>query len=461
MKTVSSISDFIGNYKREIGVSLSIICIAFILYANALGHGFIFSWDDFDYVLNNKDIRGFTLTNLKAVFTKYYVGNYAPVHLLSYMIDFQLWGLDPVGYHAANILLHAVNGILIYRLFIKLDMEHLPSFFGALIFVVHPVQVESVAWVTERKNILSVLFFLLALLCYIDYRQLVSGRFKNFVLSLVFIALGLMAKSAAVIFPAVLVVYDWCYVNEDRRLKLLNYVPFALLSLGTGILTLMSQDAKIGGGIRDFPGGTPVTTLWTMIPVLVTYIRELFSPLDLSPYYIIAIRKTLDNVVLSHIVALLVMGIVAAFMIKRWPRILFFFSIYLISLLPVMQIVPLITLKNDRYQYFPMIGAAGAAALIFSVLVKQSRRVRYATIAIAVAICISLSSVTYRQSLIWKDSITLWKFALEQNPENMLAWAMLAKGYTHLRNVSEAVRSLNNYNALKLKYGPLRGWEGM
>jgi hypothetical protein len=439
---------------------LLLFSVTVLLYASTLGHGFIYSWDDYDYVVNNRAIQGISFDHLRTIFTNFYVGNYAPLHLISYMLDYQIWGLDPAGYHLGNILLHAVNGLLIYRLFIKLELPALPALFGATLFVLHPVQVESVAWVAERKNVLSALFFLLALLSYIDYRQAIAGRVRNYSLSLGFLACALLTKSAAVIFPIIIVCYDYCYCAGTRRLKLADKVPFLLLTLAACILTIKSQDTSVGGGMRDYPGGTPLNTLWTMIPVVLSYLKDLVYPLDLSPYYMVPIRTSADGNIFSSAAVLLGLAGLGIMSVRRWPRMLLFICIYFIALLPVLQIVPILTLKNDRYLYFPMIGAAGAAAMLISALMQGSARLRKATVAAAVAACTLLGGATYFQSQIWENTITLWQFAVRRNPDNMLAWLMLAKGYTKLGNARDAMTALTNYNTLKSKYGPLRGWEG-
>jgi hypothetical protein len=258
----------------------------------------------------------------------------------------------------------------------------------------------------------------------------------------------------------VIICYDFYYRTELRRPKLMDKLPFILLTLAACILTIKSQDTNLEGGIRDYPGGTPLTTLWTMIPVFLTYLKDLVYPLDLSPYYMTTIRRTADATVLSSVAILLGLAGVGALSARRQPRILFFISVYILALLPVLQIVPLLTLKNDRYLYFPMIGAAGVAASLISALLQGSKRLRCAVVAVAVTACTALGSTTYYQAQQWKDSITLWHFAIRQDPDNMLAWLMLAKGYTNLGNGPGAVAAITVYNKLKSKYGPLRGWEG-
>jgi hypothetical protein len=456
-KAVSRYSD----KQWHAGAILTILVVTFLVYASTLGHGFILNWDDHEYVVRNQAIRGFSPANLKIIFSQYFVSNYAPLHLISYMLDYQFWGLNPVGYHFGNILLHALNGIMVYWLLTKLEISKLPALFGAALFVLHPVQVESVAWVAERKNVLSAFFFLLALITYIDHKQTVNGRMRNYVLSLIFLACALMSKSAAVIFPLVIICYDFCYCAKTRPLKFVNKLPFMLLALATSILAIMSHSADVGGGRMGFPGGTPLTTLWTMLPVFLSYLKDLIYPLYLSPYYIVPIRTSIDlNVILSAGILICLVGF-GVMSVNRFPRLFFFYSVYILSLLPVLQIVPLLTLKNDRYLYFSMIGAAGVAAIMISALMQGSTRLRNATVAVSVAICITLGGVTYYQSLIWKDATTLWRFAIKQNPDNMLAWLMLAKMYTNQGNTKDAMAALKVYMELKSKYGPLRGWEGI
>lgn len=439
----------------------ALLAVTFLVYAATLGHGFILNWDDYDYIVRNQAIQGFTPANFKVVFSKYFVGNYAPLHLVSYMLDYQFWGLNPAGYHFGNILLHALNGVLIYRLCIKLELPKIAALFGAALFVLHPVQVESVAWVSERKNVLSALFFLLALLSYIDFRKAVNGRLRNYILSLLFLACALLSKSAAVIFPLVIICYDYCFCVETRPLKLVDKVPFLLLALAAAVLAIMSHSADVGGGRMGFPGGTPLTTLWTMIPVFLGYLIDLVYPLELSPYYMVPIRQSLDPGVIVSAAILLCLAMLGVMSVKRWPRLFFFFAVYIVSLLPVLQIIPLLTLKNDRYLYFPMIGVAGGAAMLISILMQRTPRLRRTVVVAAVVICTALGGVTYYQSRIWKDTETLWRVAILRNPDNMLAWLMLAKAYTYQGNVKAAMSALSVYQELKSKFGPLRGWEGI
>jgi len=201
----------------------------FAVYGRILGHDFLSNWDDNRYVLENVDIQGFGWDRIKAVFTSYYVGNYAPVHLLSYMLDYALWGLWPGGYLLINILLHTVNGLLLYRLFLQLVSGRIGAFFGAAFFLLHPVQVESVAWVSQRKNVLAMFFFLVAWELYRSYRdsrgRRAGGRYAA---SLVALLLALLAKSVTVIFLPLMVLFDRCYPSTSRRFSIGDKIPYLL-----------------------------------------------------------------------------------------------------------------------------------------------------------------------------------------------------------------------------------------
>lgn len=137
--------------------SILLSAVILVLYFKTTGHDFLLSWDDGDYIITNVDIRGITLQHLKNIFSHIYLANYAPVHMLSYMLDYSIWGLNPAAFKATNVLLHTGCTLLFYRLLIKFGLTPLQSLIAALIFAVHPVQVESVAWAAQRKNPLSLL----------------------------------------------------------------------------------------------------------------------------------------------------------------------------------------------------------------------------------------------------------------------------------------------------------------
>ena len=391
------------------------------VYGRMLGHEFLLNWDDGTYLTDNPDIRGLTLDHLRNAFTRFYIGNYAPLHILSYMVDYTFWGLNPAGYALTNLLLHAANGILFYLLLFRLTGERLWAFLAAALFLVHPVQVESVAWLSQRKNVLAMLFLLLSFLAYVRWREVgETPRRGYYLLALLAFAAALLAKTAVVFLPAVLLLYDgwWCRRRLSRK-ELLAVAPFALLAIGAAALAVVSQGES--GGKAGHLGGHPLFTFLNMLPVLARYLIMLAWPTRLNIIYNTPIRLAVDReVVLSaFLLVLLVAGMV---LLARRRRDLFFWAaFFILALLPVANIIPQITLMNDRYLYFPLLG--GAAFLVFGPLAALQRSLlRYPRIfRLLVAIFLGfLAIVAGRRVGVWHDSVTLWQDALSTLPEG--AW---------------------------------------
>ena len=156
--------------------TIILLAVTLAVYLRTLGHDFQLFWDDEKYVTANDTIKGFTLENLKGAFTTFTTGNYAPVQTISYMFDYQLWGMKAAGFFLTNIVLHVCNGILFYALLIRVGLGRLGAFFAAFVFLLHPVQVETVAWISERKNLLAMFFYLAAFVCYLSYKRKGWGK---------------------------------------------------------------------------------------------------------------------------------------------------------------------------------------------------------------------------------------------------------------------------------------------
>ncbi len=276
-----------------------LMAVTLAIFFPALKHEFLVNWDDQQYVTQNPSIMGLTLENVKTAFTRNFSGNYAPIHLLSYMVDYEIWGLKPSGFIFTNILLHAINGALLYLLIVKMSGESIPAFFASLLFLLHPVQVESVVWVSQRKTLLAMTFFLIAMLWYVEYKkdkQASPWRSKVFYgLSLIALVLASLSKSVVVIYPLVVLLYDICF-DEKRNLSslLIDKIPFVAVSVFTANLAIGTHNAQTVGGVTTYHGGTLYTTLLTMMPVLASYLRLVFWPSNLSAFYDPPVRTTID-----------------------------------------------------------------------------------------------------------------------------------------------------------------------
>lgn len=428
---------------------LLLVIAAFVLYGQILGHDFLSNWDDNKYVLENPDIRGFSWFHVKTVFTKYYSGNYAPIQMLSYILDYAQWGFWPGGYLLTNLLIHVLNGLLIYRLFLGLSGDRLAAFWGAAVFLLHPVQVESVAWISQRKNLLAMFFFLLAWEYYRAYRNNGSGRGQFYYLvSLAALLLALLSKSVAVIFPLVLIAFDHCYLSTSNRPRFLDKVPYLLMTLVVAAVAMHSQtpdytEIGAGGGRAGYHGGSIMTTFMTMLPVFCRYLGMIIWPIGLSSYYSPPIHSSPDIYVV--LAALLLAGLlISCYRLYLYDRRAGFWPmLFIIGLLPVSQIVPLVTLMNDRYLYFPMIGVA---ALVSYSTVTINQKVLHRSLSIQVTMIILLcffSSISFVRIPLWKDARTLWADAAQKSPDVALVWEGLGEAcqYTAIPDFPRAIKA--------------------
>lgn len=409
-----------------------LLVITIVIYIRILGHDFQLFWDDEKYVLANQMVKGLTLENLKSLFTRNYLGNYAPLHLLSYMLDHMLWGLKPAGYFLTNIILHACNGLLLYMILIRLDFGRLWAFFSAAFFLVHPVQVETVAWVSERKNLLAMFFYLCAFAAYIRYRSRGwNGGKKAYLASFVCFFCALLSKSVAVIFPLHLLLYELCYVDKAKRSRWnAATIPFFCAAAVMAWVTIQSQlpgDLPgVGGGRTGYHGGSLYATFLTMLTVLTQYARMLVWPTGLSAIYDPPVRTGIDGAVLlgGAILAFLVMVGIAFYRRKR--RLLFWYGLCFIGLLPVSQIIPIVTLMNDRYLYFPMLGVSACFGSLACWAETHSGARRALTLLPAGVIIAALSLLSFSRAGVWKNDLTLWTDAARKTPTHYVAlygWA--------------------------------------
>jgi protein O-mannosyl-transferase len=431
---------------RRLWPELLLVLAVVAVYGRILGHDFIFNWDDNRYVFDNPAIKGLSWPHLRQVFTSCYVGNYAPVQMLSYMLDHVLWGLRPGGYLLSNILLHALNGIVFYRLLLRLHADRCLALYAALIFLLHPVQVESVAWVSQRKNLLAMFFFLLAWTGYCGFRSAEKGKGGgSYAASLAAFVSALLAKSAAVILPPLLLLYDLCFPMGERRLRLRDKVPYLAAAAIVGLLAIYTQSTDFGGGRAPFHGGTPLATFYSMLPVFCRYLTMLVWPFSLSAVYAPPLHKTLDPLVIG---AALLLALLSWLLWRLWQRdrrLGFWGIFFFVALLPVAQIVPLVTMMNDRYLYFPMLGAAVLAGAGASRL--RSRWGALSSWVLGVPLLL-LALLSCQRAGVWHDAQTLWRDAVAKSPTASHAWSSLAEVHFRLLQVPEAVQAYEHSLAL-------------
>ncbi len=433
------------SWKEQGAPFILLLFAAFAVFGLSMNHDFLLNWDDPAYVTKNESIKAITWPNIKTAFSTFYVGNYAPLHIISYMFDFSVWGGRPAGFIFSNILCHWANSVLVYLLLCRFSLGRIAALAAALLFLVHPVQVESVVWISQRKNVLSMFFYLVSLTMYIRYKELPDkGGRATYVISLVAFLAALLTKSVVVILPLILLLYDFCLSKERLTSRvLLDKIPYLLVAIGSGYLAMLSQSAEYGGGGRTgYPGGDPFTTFLTMLPVFTGYVQMVFWPAKLSAVYAPEIKTFMDWEVVraGFLLSALPAGAILAF---RQNRHLFFWIMAIpTALLPVAQIVPLVTLMNDRYLYFPMLGVAACFGfLVNKIQSSATRSWRTPAIALLLILLAVYAIAAVNRSHVWQNSTALWQDATVKQPASAVAWLMLGEIYEKGGRYADAIAS--------------------
>ncbi len=406
-------------------IPLIILVAALAAYLPGIGGNFLINWDDNKYIVENAAAHGFSIANLKSAFTNIYVGNYAPLHIVSYMADYAVWGLKPQGYRLVNILLHAANGTLLYHLLRKMTWRKIPALLAALFFVLHPVQVESVTWISQRKTVLAMFFSLASFLLYIRAADSCRSGYLRFIPSLVTLVLALLTKPVAVFLPPLYLAYEVIMKkNRDWPDLIRKISPFLLLSFAFCLLTMTTQHE----GRTGWHGGTPMATFCTMLPIFMHYLGMLIFPASLSALYDTPIHHSLfEPVVAGSLFALMAILGGAVILSRRRPDGLFWFWFAILAFIPVSQIVPLTTLMNDRYLYFPLAGVSALVFGILSPLINSGEPRGRMVICISVVVLVLLAIASGRRTLVWKDELSLWTDSVQKAPGNRFARQGLAE----------------------------------
>ena len=422
---------------------LALIAVTFVIYSGVLSHDFVNTWDDDVYVTANEAVRGFSLSHLRAAFTQIYSGNYAPVQIVSYMLDYTFWGYRAGGFLLSNVVYHAINGILFYWLLIRIQKTQALALVAALLFLCHPVQVESVAWVSQRKNLLAMLFFLISFHCYLGYHERKGGKgWPHYGYALLFFMVSLLAKAITVIMAPIVVLYEQCFNNGNSwRRKILPAIPFFAAAVAMSLVTFVSQTP----GRAPYFGGNPLSTVYTMLPIFVRYLRMVVWPSDLCASYTLPVRSVPDLPVLLSALFFLLLGTGSIYLYHRRRDLFFWFLVFFIGLAPVSQVIPIMTLINDRYLYFPMLGASVllAEALLIAYGIAAGR-VRILTIAGVCAVVVAMSYLTFKQAAVWENSITLWSDVTGKYPGDTDAWNALGDSYLENGDRKSALSAYKN-----------------
>lgn len=422
---------------------LSVLTI--LAYSQLVYCGFI-SYDDSVYVIDNDFIKqGFNLDSIRWALTTRTDGNWFPLTWLSYMLDIAIAGSEPRVFHVSNLVYHLLSTCLLFVALYLMTGRSTRSAVVAALFALHPLHVESVAWVSERKDLLSAFFLMLTLIAYLKYVQ--KRTILTYVITLILFACGLMSKPMLVSLPLLLLLLDYWPLNRINTFSFKSFgkivaekIPFVVFSLASSVITYIVQKQK---AVVSFDESPLVSNLSNAAVSYVLYIYKTFVPIKLAVFYPFQSNISIFKIVAATM-ALLVVSICVIRFRKEKPYLLVGWFWYIISLIPVIGIIRVGKQSMaDRYSYIPLIG-------IFILLVwgaseskyiqKISDKIKGTFVALVFTVLIAL---TWNQVSYWKSSISLFSHALAVTSDNWVALGTLGYDYFKLNEMDRAYYLLN------------------
>jgi len=382
------------------------VCVTLVVYFKFLFFGHI-SWDDPEMVFKNNMVKEF---DLKGLFSNHFVGNYLPITMLVHSLAWFLFENNDGGHHVLTILFHLLNGILVYQLGKRLFKNEVVATIGALVFLLHPLQVESVAWISELKNVLSGTFYLAGMLSYVCFKE--GGKKKNYVFSFLFFVLGCLSKSSVVIFPLSLICVDLILDQKIVSKFLWNKIPFLVLSVLFGIINIKTQTADLFiNHAHEFPYYQRFGFAGF---ALLKYFLLFLLPLNLSVIYPYPEIKS-QVFVVGFCVLFTLAGLIIFFAARKKINMLALLLFILINLILVLQLLPFgEVLYADRYLYIAIIGLGWILGIVFS-------KIRVNTNILSCVLLLFLSIFTFARTAAWKSAIVLYEDILKKYPTQFIA----------------------------------------
>jgi tetratricopeptide (TPR) repeat protein len=437
--------------RQSLFVSLTVCCGLLVAIAIVFGQTLRFDFVNFDdktYVYQNAQVRkGLSWHGFAWAFSHFSQCNWHPLTWLSHMADYERYQLWPGGHHLTSVLLHVATVLLLYIVLLRMTARRWPSAGVAALFAIHPLHVESVAWVAERKDVLSALFFMLTLAAYVSYVRRAFSVARYLAVVLCF-GLGLLAKPMLVTLPFVLLLLDyWPLRRADStsfRLILLEKVPLLVMAAASSIVTWFAQRGAIKS-IDHYPLQERVANA---IVSYGGYLMRFVWPTDLTVQY-----PYVNNLPMWQIAAaLLLLAVISAAAIawrSRCPYFVVGWLWYLGMLVPVIGLVQVGDQAHaDRYMYLPMIGPAISIAWAIADFARTSARRRYCCI-VSAAVLATLTVTAWRQVDYWRDSESLWTRALNCTSGNWLALHNLGTLHMNSGRTAEAIADFEAALAIK------------
>ena len=421
----------------------AILILTVIIYRPVFFNSFV--WDDGPYVQNNLNVQSF---NLKNILFNFEMGNYHPLTMLAFAAEHYFFGLNETGFHAVNLFLHLLNIVLVFYVVFLLIGNPAIAILVSLLFGIHPLHVESVAWISELKDLLYTFFFLGSYIFYIRYIQFSKNKF--YILSLILFLASTLSKAMAVCLPVVFFLTDYFKGRKINSKTILEKLPFLLISFSMGILAIFAQ--KSSGSIQDITNYSFFERVIFAGYGFMSYLIKSIVPVNLSAYYPYPIKSGETIPTIYFIYFLLFIGLVAGvvYSIRYTKKIFFGITFFAITVFLVLQLLPVGgAIMADRYSYVPLIGIFYLMAEGINSLFKK-KLIFPAVILIGIFV-IFFSIKTYERNLTWKNGLSLWSDVISKYQTVPVAYNNRGIDLVKINNNKEALIDFNK--ALELRPG--------
>ena len=421
-----------------------VFVVALLLYAPTVRYGFT-GWDDTAYIVNNPHVT--SASEFGRIWSSPESEQYYPLAFSSYWLEYRLWGGNPAGYHATNVVLHALNALLVLLVLRALGLPLAGAVVGALLFAVHPLQVMSVAWVAERKNLLACLFTLLTLLAWMRSQRGGSQRHGFYALALVAFVAALLSKTVVLGLPVALAQLDLQVSKRTARATVLRVIPMLLLSVAAALVTVVFEekfvDRTASSAIPDLAQRFQISGAAPWF-----YLGKLALPIGLAPAYPLwnvgfgrlwwwaPLSVTCASALAGVLLVARARGEVAS-------RLAWGLAFFMILLAPSLGLIPFgnlaLTYVSDHFVYIAVVGISAAAGLAFVALRDRAGWISRATTVVAVTIGVLLSIATLAYSPVFHSAESMWSRVVALNPDSYAGNLGLAEVLTAQGRVADAV----------------------
>jgi len=428
-----------------------LIIITFLIYHNCIISELV-NLDDPLYITDNPDIRELSISQLKKIFFSFHKGAYKPLTLLSYMIEYKFFGMNPAVFHFTNVLLHSINCILVFFLILFFaENQIIIAFFTALLFCIHPMRVESVAWASERKDMLYSVFLLSFFLCYVIYLK--NSNKKIYWLALLFFIFSMLVKPQGITAPILLLLFDYYFLGISKLTDFdfqKNKLAFIFVSLFFVILNLLGNSIEKG-----FIFHSLLDSIFIGAYNYLFYLYKFFLPINLTAYYyspLILISNSFIKIIIIFIWLLIFACVIYLCRFSKLFTLAFLF--FFITLAPTLHIITIgKIITADRYTYIPYLFLFFLSVMLmtkFNNFLKTNKSIilQKSLWLIVSVIILILTYLTYNRTLVWQNNITLWTDVIIKQPRCAEAYVGRGLGYFARNQLDLAIKDYTDAIAI-------------